>query len=141
MSETYDDEVENRGNDFRRDLIGVLQREPVHVEYDHTAEYLGPRFQDSQLQRGQGRFEYFAHIEFAGVPVTCRQNTGLDINIYIFILLNYYFLKKKLFVRYLCSPMSIVFTTNYEQISEEFFFFFGRNSSAAKVILWEFEKF
>lgn len=41
---TYHDEVENRGNDFWRDLVSVLKRESVHIEYDHPTEYLSHRF-------------------------------------------------------------------------------------------------
>lgn len=41
---TYDDEVENRGNDFWRDLVSVLKRESVHIEYDHPTEYLSHWF-------------------------------------------------------------------------------------------------
>lgn len=41
---TYHDEVENRRDNFWRDLVSVLERESAHVEYDHTAEYLSSRF-------------------------------------------------------------------------------------------------
>lgn len=41
---TYDDEVENRRNDFWSDLVSVLKRESVHIEYDHPSKYLSYRF-------------------------------------------------------------------------------------------------
>lgn len=43
----YGDEVKNRGNDFWREMVRVLESESVHIEYYYPAEYLSSNLQNS----------------------------------------------------------------------------------------------
>lgn len=44
---TYGDEVKNRGNDFWREMVRVLDSESVHIEYYYPSEYLSSNLQNS----------------------------------------------------------------------------------------------